>query len=76
VTGIRFVDPPGRGLRRRPLDPGLLALLGAALAVLLLLFLIAMLERGLGVTLGDLLGSPPPPIEAKQTSSQDSTSVL
>lgn len=61
MTGIRFVDPPGRGSRRRSLDPGLLALAGAALAVLLLLSLVAMLERGLGVTLGDLLAPPPVP---------------
>ncbi len=55
MSGITFIDPPGRRSGPRPLDPGLLALAGAILAVLLLLSLMAMLERGLGVTLGDLL---------------------
>lgn len=56
MSGVRFVDPPASIYRRRPLfDPGLVALLGAVLAVLCLLVLIGMLETGLGITVGDLL---------------------
>lgn len=59
MSGIRFVDPPGRGSRRRLLDPGLLALAGAVIAVLFLLHLLGMLERGLGISLGYLMATPP-----------------
>ena len=56
MSGPRFVEPPASMFRRRPfIDPGLLALFGAILATLFILLLVGMLERGLGITLGDLL---------------------
>jgi len=59
MSGIRFVDPPGRVSRRRSLGPGLLALAGAVIAVLFLMVVLGLLERGPGITLGDILASPP-----------------
>jgi hypothetical protein len=56
MSGVRFVDPPASIFRPRPFfDPGLLALAGAGLAVAFLMFVIGMLESGLGITLGDLI---------------------
>ena len=56
MSGVRFVDPPASIYRRRPLiDLGLVVLLGAVVAVVFLMVVMGMLERGLGITLGDLL---------------------
>ena len=52
----RFVDPPASMFRRRPLvDPGLIALGGAIVALVFIFLAIAMLEDGLGVRLADVL---------------------
>ena len=59
MSGIRFVDPPGRGPRRRSLGPGLLTLAGTVIAVLFLMVVLGLLEQGLGIALGDILASPP-----------------
>lgn len=55
MNGVRFVDPPTSMYRRRSLvGPGLLAIVGAVLAVLFLLLLLGVLAAGLGVASGDV----------------------
>lgn len=54
MNGPRFVEPPVSMFRRRPLiDPGLLALIGAIMAIVLLVALIGLLEADFGFRLGD-----------------------
>lgn len=48
MSGITFIDPPGRRSNRRIFSTGLLALVGAILAALFLLILIGMLRGALG----------------------------
>lgn len=46
MTGPHFVDPPRSLFRRRErVDPGLLAVAGAVVALLFLLIAVAMFER-------------------------------
>ncbi len=54
-NGPRFLETPQFMLRRRPLiDPGLVALAGAFVALAFLMLMIGMLEVGFGVRLSDL----------------------
>jgi len=48
MSGITFIDPPGRRSNRRTFSTGLLALTGAIVAALFLLFLVGMLRDALG----------------------------
>ena len=48
MSGITFIDPPGRRSNRRTFSSGLLALVGAIVAALFLLLLIGMLRGALG----------------------------
>ncbi len=58
MTGPRFVDPPAYTFRNRPwMKPGLLALVGAIVALAFLLLLIGVLEMGFKVRLDDLARS-------------------
>ena len=53
-SGQRFIDPPAYMFRRRPLiDPGLLALIGAIIAIAFLTLMLGILEANLGFRLGD-----------------------
>jgi hypothetical protein len=46
MTGPRFVEPPRSLFRRREhVDPGLLAVAGAVVALLFLLITVAMFQR-------------------------------
>ncbi len=55
MSGPHFVDPPAHTFRNRPLvSPGLLALVGAIVALAFLVLLIGMLEGGFKVRLDDL----------------------
>ena len=50
MTGLRFVDPPAHALRRRAsMSPGVLAIIGAIVAIAFMTLLMAMM---LGLHLG------------------------
>lgn len=55
TSGPRFVPLPDHMFRRRPpIDPGLLALLGAIVALVFAALLLGLLEDRIGFSLGDL----------------------
>jgi len=57
TNGPRFIDPPVYRSRRQPLiDPGLLALIGAVIAVVFIAVMLGLLEAHLGFDLGDWFG--------------------
>lgn len=49
MSGPRFVEPPRSLFRRRShIDPGLIALVGASVALLFLTIIVGMLREALG----------------------------
>lgn len=56
MSGRRFVNPPAHTFRRRLwISPGLLAVVGAIVAIAFLVLLIGMLEIGFDVRLDDVV---------------------
>ncbi len=56
TKGPRFIPPPDSIFRCRPLvDPGLLAVIGAPVAVVFLAVLLGLLETAFGVRVGNVL---------------------